>query len=192
MLRLLNFIKSLFCKKEIEIAPEPSIMDIELKELRRNNFRASEFYYSETAEKHGIDNTPKDQNVLFNLMKLADNMQYLHNFIKAQYPASQVSIVITSGYRSPKVNKLVGGSPKSAHMTGLAADFITRVDKMALPLEDVAKYIVESGINFDQILIETKQGVVHFGLAQNEKKARNEVKFAWIKKGKWVTEKFEV
>ena len=32
-------------------------------------------------------------------------------------------VLISSGYRSPKLNKAIGGSSTSAHMSGLAADF---------------------------------------------------------------------
>lgn len=33
-------------------------------------------------------------------------------------------VTVTSGYRSPAVNKAVGGSPRSQHLRGEAADFV--------------------------------------------------------------------
>ena len=46
-------------------------------------------------------------------------------------------IIVSSGYRSPEVNKIVGGSQTSDHMQGLAVDFICpgfgTVDEIAWP-----------------------------------------------------------
>jgi len=62
------------------------------------------------------------------------------------------AIRVTSGYRSPKVNEKVGGSPQSYHMQGLAADIQSdmfsayelaeRIEFLALPVD---KVIVEYG-----------------------------------------------
>lgn len=60
-------------------------------------------------------------------------------------------ILVSSGYRSPLVNRIVGGSPTSAHMAGRAVDFIC--PGFGTPL-DVARAIVASDIKFDQIIEE--------------------------------------
>lgn len=60
-------------------------------------------------------------------------------------------IIVTSGYRSAFVNKIVGGSPTSAHMNGRAVDFICPV--FGTPFE-IAKAISASTIPFDQLIYE--------------------------------------
>ena len=53
--------------------------------------------------------------VLINLSKLAKNLQVLRDELKE-------SITITSGYRSPKHNRAVGGVANSQHVLGKASD----------------------------------------------------------------------
>lgn len=66
-------------------------------------------------------------------------------------------IIVTSGYRSPLVNRIVGGVVNSAHIFGRAVDFIC--PEFGAPI-DVAKAIVDAGgIKFDQIIRE--YGWVH-------------------------------
>lgn len=65
-------------------------------------------------------------------------------------------ITVTSGYRSPFVNKIVGGSITSAHMSGRAVDFIA--PSFGTPLE-VAKAISASAIAFDQLIWEEETWV---------------------------------
>jgi len=61
------------------------------------------------------------------------------------------SILINSGYRSPGVNKIVGGSKKSAHMEGHAVDFIC--PGFGSPLK-ICRAIKSSDIEFDQLIEE--------------------------------------
>ena len=67
----------------------------------------------------------------------------------------EVPIIINSGYRSPAVNKAVGGVATSNHLTGCA------VDIRVLGMEQLLRYAVilldisdESGEDFDELLIE--------------------------------------
>ena len=61
---------------------------------------------------------------------------------------------INSGYRSPALNKAVGGSATSQHCNGQAADFEST--KISNP--DLAKWISENLI-FDQLILEFYDGV---------------------------------
>lgn len=60
-------------------------------------------------------------------------------------------IHITSGYRSPALNKAVGGAKNSAHMLGWAADFICPA--YGPPL-GVCQAISSMGMPYDQIIYE--------------------------------------
>jgi putative chitinase len=60
-------------------------------------------------------------------------------------------IFISSGYRSPILNRRVGGAKLSDHMFGKAADFTCR--GLGTPLE-VCRAIAASNIIFDQLIYE--------------------------------------
>lgn len=79
------------------------------------HFKLSEFLRSETAVRRGIDNTPSIE-VVSNLQQLCVNIL---EPLRAYF---NTPIVVSSGYRSTALNKAVGGSATSQHMTGEAAD----------------------------------------------------------------------
>lgn len=81
------------------------------------HFSLQEMTYSETASRQGLNNTPSPE-VIGCLQQLADVMEQVRQLC-GDYP-----VTITSGYRSPQVNAAIGGSSTSAHMSGLACDFI--------------------------------------------------------------------
>ena len=76
-------------------------------------------------------------------------------------------VLLSSGYRSPGVNAAVGGSKNSAHMSGLAADFIC--PDFGTPLQVCKKlepFMRDLGI--DQLIYEFGTWVhlgLHFGSA---------------------------
>lgn len=79
-------------------------------------FRPSEFFLSSTADKLGISNFPDDPEVLFNLHKLVSNI------LVPVRKRINMPIIISSGYRCPKLNTAVGGAAHSYHMLGRAVD----------------------------------------------------------------------
>lgn len=71
---------------------------------------------------------------------------------------------ITSGYRCPTLNTVIGGSKTSAHMVGRAADFVSMDGH---PTREIVEWIVEaSGLPFDQVIDEysSTSNWVHLGM----------------------------
>ena len=86
-----------------------------MPEIQSEFFTLGELTASDYAARHCLDNTP-DEGSVGNLSRLVANiLDPLRRHLK-------VPIIVTSGYRSPELNKAVGGSPKSQHTYGLAAD----------------------------------------------------------------------
>ena len=80
------------------------------------NFLLEEFVESETALKIGIENKPAEEDVYRIQILCVNLMQPFRDRIDRP-------IIITSGFRSKKLNKLIGGSRDSQHLMGEAADF---------------------------------------------------------------------
>ena len=64
-------------------------------------------------------------------------------------------IIVTSGFRTPFLNRLVGGVSTSQHMQGLAADL--RCDDPKALFD----FIAESDLPFDQLIYYQKKKFVH-------------------------------
>lgn len=79
------------------------------------HFTMTELTRSLTAQLHHIDNTPPPQAVE-NLTALVEKV------LDPLREAWGSPIHVNSGYRCPALNKLVGGKPRSQHLTGNAAD----------------------------------------------------------------------
>lgn len=79
------------------------------------HFKLSEFTRSATASAKKIDNTPS--------LEVVSNLQQLCiHVLEPLREHFNCPITINSGYRSPILNKAVGGVKTSQHMTGEAAD----------------------------------------------------------------------
>lgn len=134
------------------------------------NFALVEFLRSAKGQKYGVDNTPSPTH-LANLFELAATLEEVRKLLG--HP-----VVITSGYRSERLNKLVDGSLTSSHSQGLAADFHCPGFGSDL---GVCRSLEASDLRFDQLIFEqTKWSTwVHLGIGQ---KMRREV-LSW-KSGK--------
>jgi hypothetical protein len=127
------------------------------------HFSLAEFTYSQTAARAGISNQPT-ADAYVNLQRLAAIMEEVRTLCGAN------PVTITSGYRNAQVNALVGGSTTSAHIPGLACDFI--IPGFGSPLEickAVEPHMPLLGI--DQLIHEYGDWC-HLGLAASDSTAR--------------------
>jgi len=127
------------------------------------NFSMDELTHSDTAARHGIDNTPND-NEKENLYKLAMEMEDVRELLNNK------PIFISSGYRCLALNKLLGSKKTSSHIKGLAADFTCR--QFGTPNEIVFA-IINSKIEFDQIILEHNSWV-HISFCKDEETPRKQ------------------
>jgi hypothetical protein len=112
-----------------------------LTEPLSRHFTLAEFVVSETAARRGLDNTPTE--VVVNRLRI------LCDTILEPARAMFGPLHIASGYRAPKLNRLVGGSATSAHLFGYAADVVPlRVSKL-----EFADWLRQH-CRFDQIILE--------------------------------------
>lgn len=107
------------------------------------HFTLNEFTRSMFAARHAIDNVPSPENI--------ENMIALCQNVLEPVRARFGPIRITSGFRNAQVNKGIGGSTRSQHMTGQAADFESFTGKA--DNFEIAKWI-ESNVEFDQLILE--------------------------------------
>ena len=105
------------------------------------HFRYSEFSKSDTATRLHIVNAINDWEVRDNIKALVDNI------LQPLRDAWGGPLFINSGYRSPELNKAVGGAETSQHVKGCAAD-VGVTDPIAL-----ARLAKKMRLGFDQMII---------------------------------------
>ena len=123
------------------------------------NFSISELCKSDKAKQKGIKNIPNISQVDNLLNLIFYTLQPIRNLL-------QKPMIISSGFRCPELNKLVGGVSNSQHLEGKAVDF-------TVPNETVAGIIFKiqtSNIEYDQILNEYDKWVhISFNKGHNRK-----------------------
>jgi len=119
------------------------------------HFTLEELTASETADRQGIDNQPTDVKVKNHLKILAKNLEDVRECLGSP-------IHINSAYRSLVVNALLGSKPTSAHVKGLAADFVC--PGFGTPKE-VVQRLSSSNVAYDQLILEFDRWV-HIGFSE--------------------------
>lgn len=113
------------------------------------HFTFAELTASTTAKRLGLNNIP-DGAALYQLTKLAEMLER----VRAKLG---VPVTVTSAYRSPAVNKAVGGRTSSDHCKGMAADIVApRFGTAHAVAAAIAPHVSELGIG--QIILEGIKG----------------------------------
>ena len=136
------------------------------------NFTLEELIRSNTAERMGIDNVPKDEKVVENLRSLClEVLQPLRDYVGAP-------VHINSGYRCPELNMAVGGVKNSQHCRGEAADIRIVSPKQG---REWAAWI-EDNCRFNQMLLErNKSGAVWLHVSCKRDASKNRQSFTILK-----------
>lgn len=126
------------------------------------HFNVSEFFRSSTAAKNGIKNEPSfDEKaaIVRNINLLVDNvLDPIRDMV-------HTPILITSGYRCPIVNKLVGGADNSQHMSGYAADF--HVQGFTHSMMYQLFLCIFNTLEFDQLIYYRNKNIIHVSYVDN-------------------------
>lgn len=134
------------------------------------NISLNELLASQTATRNNIDNIP-DARVLQNLIDSAVNLW------QPARDALGFPIRITSGYRSPTLNKKIGGAKNSAHLHGFAIDFVCHdFGSTTKVVNHLVAMFKEKGVSFDQAIIEypkSSNSWVHLGYKRGDGLQRN-------------------
>lgn len=113
------------------------------------DFTLNELNHSGYAFSHGTRNVATGY--------AAENQQWLAIVLQLLRDHFGVPIRVTSGYRSPSVNKAIGGSPTSSHVHGSAADITFddvprgRQHQRERAIE-IAQYLKSIDLIYDQII----------------------------------------
>ena len=110
------------------------------------NLNLAEITRSDTAKRHGIDNTPTAEH-LENFKLLADKV---FEPIREHF---KTPIFISSGYRSKDLNSFIKGSASSQHCTGQAIDIDMDGSNGEVTNRMVFDFI-KNKLDFDQLIWE--------------------------------------
>ena len=83
------------------------------------------------------------------------NMKRLCQWLEVLRKRYNAPIIINSGYRSPQLNRKIGGVANSNHLTGCAVDIrVSGMEQLIRYAAILLDYAEESHQDFDELLIE--------------------------------------
>ena len=91
-------------------------------------------------------------------------------------------IIINSGYRSPQLNRKVGGAANSNHLTGCAVDIRVKNNEQLIQYAAILiQYANETHQDFDELLLEkNRHGAIWLHFAVKPKDNRRHVMFLTV------------
>ena len=124
-----------------------------------------------TKTSHKVYNIPSHE-AIENLKRLCPWLEYLRKRYNEQ-------VVINSGYRSPQLNRKVGGQPNSNHLTGCAVDIRVKDKEQLIQYAAILiQYANETHQDFDELLLEKNgHGAIWLHFAVKPKDNRRHVLF---------------
>lgn len=123
-------------------------------------FTIAELCKSDTAVRKNIDNSPTSE-IINNLKQL---VKYVLDPLREKYGKP---IRVNGAYRCPELNKAVGGSNTSQHMTGQAADITVGSPDNNKKLFNL---IIEMNLPFDQLIDEKNFRWIHVSYSNKHRK----------------------
>lgn len=122
------------------------------------NFLLSEITHSNTAKRLGITNAPEKEHL--------SNIQALIRKVVQPMRDALGPIRISSGYRSPELNRAIGGSRKSQHCKGQALDLqFWKSGKMNN--KAIYDWVIANDIEFDQMINEFDFSWIHISFKED-------------------------
>ncbi len=117
------------------------------------HFTMNEMTRSSTAKRYGIDNTPTEE-------QKACLKALVEKVLDPLREAWGAPIIVDSGYRCPRLNKIVKGSSTSQHLLGQAADIHTVKDTPA-ENKKLFQLIQKFNLPYDQLIDEYGYNWIH-------------------------------
>lgn len=141
-----------------------SFVGVDKNEKISKYFTMGEAIYSSTAIKKGIKNTPswsERANIRYTAKRLDEVRTILGR-----------PVVVSSWFRSEKLNKIVGGSSTSGHRTGMSVDIILKKGSAGKKEYEKVKTKLKS---YDQLIYYPNRGHLHIGFKQYKFQERKQV-----------------
>ena len=154
---------------------------MEIVQLNANAKLSEHFTLGEMTRSNShpeIYNIPSHE-AIANLKRLCVWLEALREASPDPSKGRGAPIIINSGYRSPQLNRKIGGANNSNHLTGCAVDIRTSGMEQAICYAAILiNYSEESNQDFDELLIEkNRYGAIWLHFAVRAKDNRRKVMF---------------
>ena len=126
-------------------------------------FSMSELVHSDTAVRYKINNMPD----MRSMDCMLDLIFYLLNPLRTYLKRP---VIVSSGFRCKELNTKVGGQSNSQHLKGQAVDIVVE----GMKAKELAKFIINTNLEFDQLIVERKGNVEWVHVSYVKDKNRNQ------------------